>query len=25
MPKKPIKEGYKVYGIADHGYIYGWI
>jgi transposase IS4-like protein len=25
MPKKPIKEGYKVYGIADHGYIYSWI
>jgi hypothetical protein len=25
MPKKPIKEGYKVYGIADHGYLYAWI
>jgi len=22
MPKKPIKQGYKIYGIADHGYIY---
>ena len=25
MPNKPIKQGYKVYGIADHGYIYSWI
>ena len=25
MPKKPIKQGYKIFGIADHGYIYGWI
>jgi hypothetical protein len=25
MPKKPIKQGYKIYGIADHGYIYNWI
>jgi hypothetical protein len=25
MPKKPIKEGYKVFGIADHGYLYAWI
>ncbi len=20
MPNKPIKQGYKIYGIADHGY-----
>jgi hypothetical protein len=25
MPKKPIKQGYKIYGIADHGYIFNWI
>lgn len=25
MPKKPIKQGYKIYGIADHGYIYNWM
>jgi hypothetical protein len=25
MPSKPIKQGYKIYGIADHGYIYNWI
>ena len=25
MPNKPIKQGYKVYRIADHGYIYSWI
>jgi hypothetical protein len=26
MPKKPIKQGYKIYGIADHdGYLYNWI
>jgi hypothetical protein len=25
MPKKPIKQGYKIYGLADHGYIYNWI
>jgi len=25
MPNKPIKQGYKIYGIADHGYIYNWI
>jgi len=25
MPKKLIKEGYKIYGIADHGYLYIWI
>jgi hypothetical protein len=25
MPNKPIKQGYKLYGIADHGYIYSWI
>src|ERR1700734_3745457 len=25
MPKKPIKQGYKIYGIADHGYIYNWL
>jgi hypothetical protein len=25
MPKKPIKQGYKIYGIADHGYIFNWL
>lgn len=25
MPAKPIKQGYKIYGIADHGYIYNFI
>ena len=25
MPNKPIKQGYKIFGIADHGYIYNWI
>jgi hypothetical protein len=25
MPKKPIKQGYKIYGLADYGYIYNWI
>ena len=25
MPNKPIKQGYKIYGIADHGYIYNWV
>ena len=25
MLSKPIKQGYKIYGIADHGYIYNWI
>jgi hypothetical protein len=25
MPSKPIKQGYKLFGIADHGYIYSWI
>jgi hypothetical protein len=25
MPNKPIQQGYKIYGIADHGYIYNWI
>ena len=25
MPSKPIKQGYKLYGIIDHGYIYSWI
>jgi hypothetical protein len=25
MPNKPIKQGYKLYKIADHGYIYSWI
>jgi hypothetical protein len=25
IPNKPIKEGYKIYGIADHGYVYNWI
>ena len=24
MPNKPTKQGYKIYGIADHGYIYNW-
>jgi hypothetical protein len=21
MPNKPITQGYKIYGIADHGYL----
>jgi hypothetical protein len=25
MPKKPIKQGYKIYGIADDGYIFNYI
>jgi hypothetical protein len=25
MPSKPIKQGYKLFGIADHGYIYSWV
>ena len=25
MPNKPILKGYKIYGIADHGYIFNWI
>ena len=25
MPNKPIKQGYKIFGIADHGYLYNWI
>jgi hypothetical protein len=25
MPNKPIKQGYKLYGIADYGYVYSWI
>jgi hypothetical protein len=25
MPNKLIKQGYKLYGIADHRYIYSWI
>jgi hypothetical protein len=25
MPSKPIKQGYKIYKIADHGYIFNWI
>jgi hypothetical protein len=25
MPNKPIKQGYKIYGIADHGYIYNFL
>jgi len=25
MPNKPIKQGYKIYGIADRGYIYNFI
>jgi hypothetical protein len=24
MPNKPIKQGYKIYGIADHGYLYNF-
>jgi hypothetical protein len=22
MPNKPIQQGYKVFGLADHGYLY---
>jgi hypothetical protein len=25
MPAKPIKQGYKIYGIADHGYLYNFL
>jgi hypothetical protein len=25
MPLKPIKQGYKLFGITDHGYIYSWV
>jgi hypothetical protein len=25
MPSKPISQGYKIYGIADHGYLYNFI
>jgi hypothetical protein len=25
MPSKPIKQGYKIYGIADHGYLYNFL
>ena len=25
MPNKPIKQGYKIFGIADHSYLYNWI
>jgi hypothetical protein len=25
MPNKPITQGYKVFGIADHGYLYNFI
>ena len=25
MPNKPIKQGYKIYGITDYRYIYDWI
>ena len=25
MPNKPIKQGYKIYTIADHRYIYNFI
>lgn len=24
MLNKPIKQSYKIYGFADHGYIYNW-
>ncbi len=25
MLSKPIKQGYKIYGIADHGYLYNFL
>ena len=25
MPKKPIKEGYKVWVLGDGGYVYDWL
>jgi anaphase-promoting complex subunit 8 len=24
MPSKPIQQGYKLFGIADHGYLYAF-
>jgi hypothetical protein len=25
MPNKPISHGYKLYALADHGYVWYWI
>jgi hypothetical protein len=25
LPKKPIKEGYKVWFLGDAGYVYDWL
>jgi hypothetical protein len=25
LPKKPIKEGYKVWALGEHGYIWDWL
>ena len=25
MPKRPISEGYKIFALAEHGYIYSFI
>ena len=25
MPNKPIKQSYKIYGIANHGYLYNFL
>jgi hypothetical protein len=25
MPNKPIPQGYKLFGIADHGYLYAFL
>jgi hypothetical protein len=25
MPNKPIKQGYKIYGIANYGYLYNFL
>ena len=25
MPSKPISQGYKIFGIADHGYLYNFL
>lgn len=25
MPNKPITQGYKIYGLADHGYLYNFL
>lgn len=25
LPNKPIKEGFKIWGIGDSGYIYDWL